>query len=272
MKPSLVIRHTNAQSILSTDLLAQEEPLIIDIEYGPLHNRTRQRLTTTMRTPGNDVELAIGLLFSLGIVTSMTDIIDITPCQRKVLLQEESALLTVQLTHTTTFSPHSFSFGHARYSSCGICGSHELPATAKIFATTFSLKAATLIALPEKMRAHQTIFHHTGGVHAAALFDQKQNLLALFEDVGRHNALDKLIGHALATGRLNLSECILLLSSRASYEIIQKAASAQIPVVAVMGAVSTLAVSEALKSNISLIGFLRTERLNVYTHEQRITE
>lgn len=269
MKYTPVIRHQNHSLKSTMDKIADESPLAIDLVYGPSHNRSRYRLATTMRTPGHDCELALGLLFSLGIIKTMSDIADATVCAR--LNAESPRTVTIHLGHHTPFSPHQVSFGHVRYAACGVCASIDVPKSTKLTPSTFTMSTRALLSLPEKMRARQQLFNQTGGVHAAALFDGRARLCALFEDVGRHNALDKLIGFMVNNQSLPLAQFVLLMSSRASYEIIQKASVAQIPMIAVMGAVSSLAVTEALASDICLIGFLRADRFNVYTHEQRVT-
>lgn len=253
------------------DIIAEEETLNIDIVYGPAYNRTTHRLATTMRTPGADHELAVGLLYSLGIIKHAQEIEGLLTCQRGTLDASAQATLTISLIETVKFSPLNFSFGHPRYSGCGICGSAQISGgLAHLHETDLQISAPLLSSLPEKMLAAQTVFALTGGVHAAALFNESGDLIACYEDVGRHNALDKLIGSFLIKDDVPLSKNILLLSSRASFEIIQKASLAQIPIVAVVGAVSSLAVKVAHESTITLVGFLRNERCNVYTHARRV--
>lgn len=261
--------HYNQEAL--NDIIAEEEALNIDIIYGPAYNRTTHRLATTMRTPGADHELAVGLVYSLGIIEHAREIGRLLPCQRGSLEDDTQATLSISLIEDIKFSPLDFSFGHPRYSGCGICGSAQINGElTQQHETNFQVTASLLSSLPQKMLAAQTIFALTGGVHAAALFDEPGNLMACFEDVGRHNALDKLIGSFLIKDDVPLSRNILLLSSRASFEIIQKASRAQIPVVAVVGAVSSLAVQVAHESNITLVGFLRNARCNVYTHARRV--
>lgn len=253
------------------DLVACEHALIIDVVYGKPHHRKLARLATTMRSPGHDHELAVGLMYSLGIIEAAVDMVAFEPCLRAKLDSSATDHVTVQLHPDRPFSPHDFGFGHVRYASCGVCGSFALPkAEAALKNADAQIMGSILLTLSEKMAREQRIFLETGGCHAAALFDSKGKLSALFEDVGRHNALDKLIGSMLLHGADNWQTGIVVLSSRASFDIVQKAARAGFSVVAVMGAVSSMAVSVADEHGITLIGFLRDHRLNVYTHPSRI--
>jgi FdhD protein len=255
------------------DTIACEEVLNIDIIYGPSYNHSVHRLASTMRTPGHDRELVVGLLYSLDIINSMSDIVDIAMCPRGKWDPQSQQTITIMLSETINFSPVDFSFGHARYSSCGVCGSSSINASNSVVCEhemDLKVSAKLLTSLPSKMFTMQEVFSMTGGCHAAALFDNAGILQGSFEDVGRHNALDKLIGHMFAKNCLPLTTSILLLSSRASFEIVQKAARAGIRVVAVIGAITSLALDVARQNNITLVGFLRPERLNVYTHTERI--
>lgn len=256
----------------NTDLVAVEEALAIDLIYGPAHNRNLHRLTTTMRTPGDDTVLVLGLLFSLSIIDRASDVLEVVPCARGGLDPEAIDRLTVYLDVSRSYAPLDFAEGHPRYSSCGVCGGTNLPKPLDrgTFRRNLTIPTALLRGLPERMKQEQEVFNKTGGTHGAALFDERGELLALGEDVGRHNALDKLIGCLLMSDRLPLDQCILLMSSRASFEIIQKASRARIPIVAVIGAVSSQAIDLANQSSITLIGFLRPDRLSIYTHEARI--
>lgn len=267
MKPRSAIFYPRSSS--TTDTVAEEAPLAIDVVYGKAHHRKSSRLTVTMRSPGHDEELVLGLLFSLGIIDSVGDIAALSPCARPMLERTDIATITAALTYDREFQPLDFLAGHARYAGCGVCGGHVLP-NAHGCASLFHgvVDAASLRVSPAKMALAQHEFQTTGGSHAAALFTEHGQLLSLFEDIGRHNALDKLIGYFLA--RREPSRGFLVMSSRASFEIVQKAARANIALIAVMGAVSTLAVDLAHKHGITLVGFLRTERFNVYTHPERI--
>ncbi|GAA0562710.1 formate dehydrogenase accessory sulfurtransferase FdhD [Chitinophaga japonensis] len=261
----------HAQMTEAEDALAAEEPLEIRLLHGPAHNRRQQRVTVTMRTPGDDRELATGFLFTEGMIRSAADIADIrTP-------DNDSNLLQVSLReHVQPVLPPVQRNFYAN-SGCGVCGKAS---TADIFtpvrqrpaSSVFTFPAARLLELPGILRQQQSLFENTGGLHAAALFDADGQLLLLREDIGRHNAVDKVIGAALATaGGTHLPGCLLLLSGRAGFELIQKAAMAAIPMVAAVGAPSGMAVKMAQEWDITLIGFLRQQRCNIYTNAERLT-
>lgn len=253
-----------------TDVLACERALVIDVEHGQSFHRKVSRLATTMRTVGHDQELAMGLLFSLGIIDDQKDVLEIVPCLRSKLEPTDVDHVAVHLNYDRYYLPSSYAFGHARYSSCGICGSYQLP-TIDSFVGNSDVKidVETLLAMPEKMAARQAIFKATGGSHGVAWFDIHGSVMAIFEDVGRHNALDKLVGHFLMRGMLP-HEGVLAITSRASFEIVQKAIRANVKIVAVMGAVSSLSVELADGHGVTLIGFLRSDRFNIYTHPFRV--
>lgn len=272
MKTCAIIRHRDGKIQVDDDVIALEQALSVDLIHGPVHNRNFHPLTTIMRTPGADDDLVIGLLFSLGIIDKAVDVIAIEPCLRGQADSNAQERIGVHLAYNHAFLPLHFLEGLPRYSSCGVCASYQLPKVHENHGESeINLQAtsAILTTMPNIMSSKQAMFNVTGGVHAAALFDVHGNMIDIFEDVGRHNALDKLIGHMLLTNR-TLTSGILLLSSRGSFEIIQKAARARISIVAVMGAVSSMAVEAATLSGITLIGFLGKDRLNIYTHNERI--
>lgn len=261
----------NARITEEEDALAAEEPLEIRLLYGPAHNRKQQSITVTMRTPGQDTELAGGFLFTEGIITSATDISDIC------FLQDDQH--TIQVTLHERVQPVLQSTQRNFYSNsgCGVCGKTDLASiytvadnAARNITPALTFPAIRLLALPDVLRQQQALFDDTGGLHAAALFNEAGELLLLREDIGRHNAVDKLIGAALSAG-IPLHNSLMLLSGRAGFELIQKAAMANIPIVAAVGAPSSLAVKMAQQWNITLVGFLRQQRCNIYTHEHRIT-
>lgn len=224
---------------------------------------------TTMRTPGDDEHLALGFLYGEGIVDRPEDIEAVESSTRRpnvvnIRLRPEVAM-EMQL------ATRRFSAG----SSCGVCGTTGLDAAiaraaAIRIGTTKPMDLAVLLSLPKKMRDAQEKFGDTGGIHAAALFDFAGNLLSIAEDVGRHNALDKLVGECFMRGRLPLTERVLLLSGRASFELLQKALRSGVSIVAAIGAPSSLAVNLALASGLTLIGFLRERAFNIYSHPERI--
>lgn len=245
------------------DQLAVEEPLEIQLEYGPEQQRIRKSLSITMRTPGADEDLARGFLFTEGIIRESSDVLSVRISGLNTVLASLRADLDFSL---DKLERHFYTS-----SSCGVCGKSSMDAVKTIAApaeagsgATFSVSPEVIYSLPALLRAAQSNFEATGGLHASALFDPEGQLLALREDVGRHNALDKLIGHQLTTGAMPLDRHILLLSGRASFELLQKAAMAGIRFVCAVGAPSSLAAETAECFGITLVGFLRDERFNVY--------
>ncbi|MDQ2992944.1 MAG: formate dehydrogenase accessory sulfurtransferase FdhD [Candidatus Eremiobacteraeota bacterium] len=242
------------------DAVAVEEPLEIRLRAG---GETRT-LAITMRTPGNDLELAAGFALGEGIVRSRAEIAEIVGC--------DDGSVRIGLTASTMPQTAAFERHFAITSACGVCGRAELQALSERIAPIASdlrIDTETLYALPGRMRTAQRVFERTGGIHAAALFDTSGTLLAVREDVGRHNALDKLIGWALLEGR-DCSATIVLVSGRASYELAQKAACARIPILCSVSAPSSLAIDLATEFGLTLVGFLRDRRANVYAGADRI--
>lgn len=257
--------------IETADQLAVEEPLQIQLLYGSSGNEQRKNLAVTMRTPGNDEELAAGFLFTEDIIQSSTQLIHIiagASGENTVL-----AILKGNVVPNLQDTERNFYVT----SSCGVCGKSSIDAVRKeikypVNGGSLKISAAILQRLPDSLRKQQEVFQSTGGLHACALFDGNGNLIALREDVGRHNALDKLIGHAFLKEQLPLQDVILLLSGRASFELVQKAAIAGIRVIAAIGAPSSLAVQLAEEAGITLVGFLKSDRFNIYTGSARIIE
>lgn len=247
------------------DVLSVEEPLEISVRYGS--SLKTKNLSVTMRTPGHDEELALGFLLSEGIISHYAQVV--------AAVQEDNNRISVILHEDTSFDPTKFERHIYTTSSCGICAKSSIEAvrvesTLSEIHQDWTVGAPTLYRLPTLLRERQADFASTGGLHAAALFTQNGELLSLREDVGRHNALDKLIGHALQTDAHPLRTQILLLSGRASFELIQKAALAGISFVAAVGAPSTLAVQLAKEMKLVLVGFLRDNRFNVYVGPERV--
>ena len=251
------------------DELSVEEPLEIRVRAARDGRVPWQSLAVTMRTPGADVELAAGFLFTEGIVRNETEIADIRSTGANTVLA------TLQPTARVDFA--RFDRHSIVSSSCGVCGKRSIAA---VFAVkgdrlqtgTPRIGSQIIHGLSRTQRAAQPTFDRTGGLHAAALFDAGGRLLCLFEDVGRHNALDKLIGSELLAGRVPLGNSLLLVSGRASFELIQKAFIAGIPVLAAVGAPSSLAVTLARQSAMTLLGFVRDGRFNVYADAGRLVE
>jgi len=257
------------------DSLAMEEPLEIRVQYHSELGSTLKSISVTMRTPGQDEDLALGFLFTEGIIQSIQQI---QAVHHSLFACAENKENTIQVVLSDGFTPNLQQAERNFYttSSCGVCGKGSIESIktvsqfTEIAANPFSLPSSLLMELPKRLRESQELFELTGGLHASALFDSQGNMMAMREDVGRHNALDKLIGYAFKNNLLPLSHSVLLLSGRASFELIQKASMAGIPIVAAMGAPSSLAVSLAAEMGITLIGFLNAHRFNIYTQEHRI--
>lgn len=243
------------------DALAAEEPLEIRMGAEPL--------TITMRTPGHDLELAAGFLLSEGLIESAGDVIAIRSAPQRGC---RSNVVAVELKEDVV-EPAELRRNFVMASSCGICGRASIEAVRRrnLRAPGNSLTIAPelLCQLPDRLRAEQQVFGRTGGLHAAGLFDAAGNLLALREDIGRHNAVDKVVGWALLAGLVPLSNCVLLVSGRGGFEIVQKALAAGIPVLASVSAPSSLAVQLARELDLTLVGFLRGRRFVIYSGASR---
>src|SRR5580692_5002956 len=251
------------------DRVAVEAPLEYMLHHPALGNDPVS-FGTTMRTPGDDEYLAAGLLFGEGLVNQTSDIEAIESSTRRPNVVNVRLNAGVQM--EMQLATRRFSAG----SSCGVCGTTGLDAAiaraaAIRIADTRAIELELLFSLPERMRAAQSKFGDTGGIHAAALFDFSGNLIAVAEDVGRHNAFDKLVGETLLAGNLPLKEHIILLSGRASFELTQKALRTGVAILAAIGAPSSLAVNLAVASGLTLVGFLREKHCNVYSSPQRFT-
>ncbi|HBE17202.1 MAG TPA: formate dehydrogenase accessory sulfurtransferase FdhD [Cyanobacteria bacterium UBA11149] len=251
------------------DRLAVEEPLEIRLIY------PSQTVAITMRTPGNDFELAAGFLYSEGVVKSRADIEKISYCLDPDLDgKQRYNIVNVQLRDGLNPDLPSLTRHFFTTSACGVCGKASLEALelrgCAVISGGIKITPEIIYSLPEKLRSQQRVFSQTGGLHAAALFDATGKLLSLREDVGRHNALDKLIGTAFLANELPLNNHIIMVSGRTSFEILQKCLMARVPIICAVSAPSSLAVTLAKEFNITLIGFLRGERFNVYAGWERI--
>lgn len=264
----IAIKKVNANGLVAADdILATEEPLEIRLNYGPADKRIQKSISVTMRTPGNDTELAVGFLYTEGIIKSYNEVkgcFTIPDNIVQVVLKEDIVLDLSKLERNFYTT-----------SSCGVCGKSSIESVktvCEIIDTddTLQFQSQLIYKLPEILKQHQQVFASTGGLHASAIFDTGGNLILTREDVGRHNALDKLIGVVLEKDMLPLNNYLLLLSGRASFELIQKAAMAGIKIVAAVGAPSSLAAQTASEFGMTLIGFLRDERFNIYCGEKRI--
>lgn len=246
------------------DFVAVEEPLQIRIG--------RRQVAVTMRTPGHDRELSAGFLFTEGILNSPEQIESISPGAARANTRHQNNEIVIRLQKGIRAEIARRNFYLT--SSCGVCGKASVEAVhaqgCRAIASRLTVDAAILNTLPEKLREAQATFARTGGLHAAGLFDSAGTLEVAYEDVGRHNALDKLIGDRFLAGALPLDNQILVVSGRTSFELVQKAVMAGIPVLAAVGAPSSLAVALAVRFNVSLCGFVRGSRFNVYAGQERI--
>jgi FdhD protein len=250
-----------------TDWIVIEEPLEIRAQ-GPGQKPTS--VAVTMRTPGHDAELAVGFLYTEGLVLSRADVVAARDC---VSQRGGGVCNVVQVVLSTSFDGSVLKRNFFATSSCGVCGKATLDQIAVRCPPVEPgpvVGRSIVVRLPNAMREAQTVFDRTGGLHAAGLFDAAGRLIAVREDVGRHNAVDKLVGRAFLDGELPLAGRILLVSGRTSFEILQKAAVAGVPIVCAVSAPSSLAVSVADRLGITLVGFLRGSSFNVYTHPGRI--
>jgi len=262
---------TSGDSQEAEDELAVEEPLEIQLSYIESGKKIKKTVSITMRTPGKDDELAVGFLLTEGIITQKSQVKSV----KNDAIQENKVVVNL----ADGFSPEINSLERNFYttSSCGVCGKASIDAikTVSIYQNNddaIFVDKQVIFSLKEKLNVQQSIFESTGGLHASALFDLNGRFITLREDVGRHNALDKVIGNALLNDLLPLTNKILLLSGRASFELIQKAAMAGMKIVAAIGAPSSLAVKLAEESNITLIGFLKSDKFNIYSGFERISE
>jgi FdhD protein len=265
-----ILRRSIDSSVEKEDRVAVEAPLEYWLHH-PALGEAPVSFGTTMRTPGDDEHLAAGLLYGEGMIDRADDIDAIECSTRKPNVVNVRLRSDVRM--ETQMATRRFSAG----SSCGVCGTTGLDAAiaraaATRIAYTRAVALSLLLELPSRMREAQSKFGDTGGIHAAALFDFSGNLLTLAEDVGRHNAFDKLVGENLLAGRLPLEEHIILLSGRASFELVQKALRTGVAILAAIGAPSSLAVNLAAASNLTLVGFLREQHCNVYSSFQRLAD
>ena len=245
------------------DYLAVEEPLEIRIADAPI--------SVTMRTPGHDLELAVGFLLTEGLIAQRSELKNLS----EIHGVEGANSVSLELVSGESASIEGLKRNFYAASSCGICGKASIDAVRirgiKPPNPDFRVTGDFLCSLPERLRESQAVFGRTGGLHAAALFTSSGELLVLREDIGRHNAVDKVAGWALMQDRIPLSECVLMVSGRGGFEIVQKALVAGIPILASVSAPSSLAVQMARELGMTLVGFLRGRRFVIYSGEQRIT-
>jgi FdhD protein len=244
------------------DRLVTEEPLEI--------RAAGQTVTTTMRTPGHDFELAVGFLLSEGVVSGLGDVRQVKYCELPDGADQLYNVVTVDLARSVQVTPRL----GLTTASCGICGTAQVDALIErcplVPPSPARVSKSALLAMPGRLRTAQGLFDQTGGLHAAGLFSFAGDLLAVREDVGRHNAVDKVVGWALLDGRLPLADTVLVVSGRVSYELVQKAAVAGVPVLAAVSAPSSLAVDTAERLGVCVAGFVRPPTANVYCHAERV--
>ncbi len=274
-----VVRVRGASGRRVPDLLAVEEPLEIRIhQAGTRAAEGERNVAVTMRTPGNDFELAAGFLYNEGFIRGSGDLADVSYCPREDNVVR--AALACDSSHIAARGADARGEQLPASSSCGVCGKDSIAAVLATIpepparggaATGPAVDVAVLHGLPDELRRHQRTFAQTGGLHAAAWFDAGGGLRLLREDIGRHNALDKLVGHALLAGVLPLGDAVVLFSGRTGFELVQKAACAGIRFLAAVGAPSSLACELAAELDITLVGFLRDGRCNIYTGADRVT-
>ncbi len=274
------VKHVKIQKINKikgidhADLVATEEPLQIKLHCIQNKEWIEKNLTITMRTPGNDFELVLGFLFSESIINSLEDILQIRYCET-VKEEEKGNVVIVKLSSNISINFNHLNRLFYTNSSCGICGKTAIESinnklTNYTFSKTAKISKHFFWQLSITFAEHQTIFKHTGGIHASALFDFKGKLIFIKEDVGRHNALDKIIGTTIKEKLIPLQQYILFLSGRVSFELVQKAIKSGIFVIVAVGAPSSLAVELAKTNKITLIGFLKKDSYNIYSCPERI--
>lgn len=274
-----ILKFHRSQVVRIRDRVAVEEPLEIRVVFGPAAHRRSKNLSITMRTPGNDPELAAGFLLSEGIIKSPGELVGFEFDGSISDSADVRNTVFVELSEDAEFDPERFKRHFYATSSCGVCGKASLETlrnqNVKPIVESFKVDPELIFRLPGMLRKQQGVFDVTGGLHASGLFNFKGDLLSVREDVGRHNAVDKLVGsqilgRASETKMMSLGGHLLVVSGRASFELIQKALVARIPVLVAVGAPSSLAVELAKEFKMVLIGFTSEERFNVYAGEDRI--
>lgn len=276
MVAPVTLQRFNGTDLLADqpDLLAVEEPLEIRLGFGPRENRQQRGLAVTMRTPGvgsseHDQELALGFLFTEGIIHHRADVLSCRHCVQDSTKQGN--VIRIELADNVIVDWARLERNVYTASSCGICGKASIEAVQALtpgpLPGGFAVEPTVIQALPDKLRVFQKTFTYTGGLHAAALFDASGQILLVREDIGRHNALDKIIGAAFWQGKLPLRQYGILVSGRVAFELVQKCWMAGVPLLAAVGAPSSLAVETARQANITLLGFVRDGRYNCYNEQ-----
>jgi FdhD protein len=271
-----VVKYGDDAPASAEDVVATEEPLEIRLGFLLRGKPAQKSVSVTMRTPGHDRELAAGFLYGEGMISSADDIEGFELCAGPEDDTPNENILRVHLADHVEVDTAALTRHFYTTSSCGVCGKAsiealEVKASPLDAGDDFRVSARFLGELPGRLREAQDVFEETGGLHAAGLFDAAGRLLSVHEDVGRHNAMDKLVGARFLAGKLPLARAVVVWSGRASFELVQKAVMAQIPVVVAVGAPSSLAVDLAEQFGVTLVGFARAGRFNIYTHSRRIS-
>ena len=264
----------NGESSAVNDLVVVEEPLEMNIEFGPEDNRQQFTLAITMRTPGDDQDLMLGFLLTEGVIDSPGDVIGWDRSDRPGMLTHQS--IKANLDHERFFDPGVQQRNFYTTSSCGVCGKASIDmvrqvSSYRLHPSTPAIAGSLLAECLSEMRKRQEVFESTGGIHAAAIFSKSGELLMIREDVGRHNAVDKLVGACATAYGLPLSDHIVIVSGRAGFELVQKAAVSGVAIFAAVGAPSSLSVQLAEQSDMTLVGFLKSNGFNVYANPQRVS-
>ena len=268
VSPARVLIVREGSPVVGPDRLASEEPMEIRAA-GP--GQAAESVAVTLRTPGNDFELAVGFLYTEDLIASRDDVASVAYCADLGPEEQPYNIVTVELTRP--FDGSALQRNFYATSSCGICGKASID---QVHLSCARLEpgpvvaGSTVVALPDRLRAAQRIFEETGGLHGSGLFDAEGKLLSVREDIGRHNAVDKLVGMSLLAGSTPLSDRVLMVSGRVSFEIVQKGAKAGVPILCAVSAPSNLAVDTAEDLGMTLVGFVRGGGFNVYTHVERI--
>lgn len=270
-----ITRVRSGRATAHDDEVAVEEPLEIRVVASDADGPVARSVAVTMRTPGQDFELAVGFLFTEGILVGPGDVVRISYCLGEQLVDQQFNVVNVELAAEATFDEGKLTRNFFMSSSCGVCGKATLESLGAsgcrpVRADRRRIAESVLYRLHDWLRRSQSVFDRTGGVHAAGLFRFDGRMVAVREDVGRHNAVDKVVGGRFLAGALPLAGHVLAVSGRASFEILQKAAMAGIPVLAAVGAPSSLAIATADEFGLTLVGFLGSDHFNVYTHQNRL--
>ena len=271
VSPVSIVRHGHdGEEEALDDLVVAEEPLEIRVGFGPKGEREQLSLSVTMRTPGHDLELVAGFLFAEGIIDTPVQLLALEHCQNVKSEDEQGNVVRAELSPEVDLDLERLQRNSLASSSCGVCGKASIEALAHLHCGSIkenerpALDPEVITGLPRRLRESQTVFQHTGGIHATGLFDLEGNLSLMREDVGRHNALDKVIGAKFLKGELPLSGLIGFCSGRLGFELVQKSLRAGLPILAAVGAPSSLAVETASQYGMTLLGFVREGRYNEY--------